>query len=630
MTHMTFKPMPFSAPLCALALSALAACGGSDDPIPAESAPQFAPIELNLAHVNDHHSQLEGFPGTTLTLDGTTTRVSLGGFARLTTVFRALESAGTPNLLKIHAGDAVTGTLYYTFFKGAADAQMMNTICFDAFALGNHEFDDGDAQTAAFLDALWTPACQTPILAANVQPALGTPLAPLTATDYIRPYTVRTFDGVKVALIGIDIAGKTTNSSRPLATTVFANEINTAQAVIDQLKTEGIRHFVLVTHQGYANDLAMAAALTDVDAIIGGDSHTLLGDFSAYGLSSSGTYPTVVTNADGDTVCVGQAWEYGKAVGLMNIRFDASGKVASCGGQASLVIGDDFARDNGNGSFVALDAAARTALATQLAADPALKVTTPDAGAATLLTSYTTQVAAEKAKPIGTATEALCLVRVPGETTNRSAGTAGCENANTLARGSDAAQAVAQAFLAGSRRADMALQNAGGVRIPLPAGTLTMDTAFTLLPFTNVIVELDITGAEIVAALEDAVANHLDNGQSTGSHPYAAGLRWDLDMSKAKGERFGNVQVQDRNTGVWRAIDPSATYVLATNDFIASGRDGYTTLGTVFTSGRVVNTYLLYTQTFADWVSTLGSIGRPARDAYAHQTVVTASGLVLP
>jgi 5'-nucleotidase len=50
-----------------------------------------------------------------------------------------------------------------------------------------------------------------------------------------------TFDAVKVALVGIDIAGKTSNSSRPLASTVFAKEISTAQAMIDQLMVEGIR-----------------------------------------------------------------------------------------------------------------------------------------------------------------------------------------------------------------------------------------------------------------------------------------------------------------------------------------------------------------------------------------------------
>lgn len=611
--------------MLALALP-LAAC---DDSEPVDPAPRFTALELNIAHINDHHSQLEAFAATELVLDGVATQVDLGGFARLTTLFQQAE-ATQKNLLKIHAGDAVSGTLYYTFYKGAADARMMNTICFDAFELGNHEFDDGDAVLRDFLDTLLTGTCQTPVLAANVVPAVGTPLAPRSPTDYLRPYTLKTVDGVQVALIGIDIRGKTVNSSRPLDTTVFNDEVATAQAVIDQLKAQGIRHFVLVTHQGYEADQAMARLLTDVDVIIGGDSHTLLGDFSAHGLSSSGAYPTVTTNKDGQPVCIGQAWEYSKAFGLMNVKFDTTGAVQSCGGQASLVIGDNYKRKDSAGTWTALAATDATALTTRLASVPSVRVTAPDANAAALLKGYTDQIALEKAKVIGTATESLCLVRVPGETTNRSAGTAGCEAANTLARGSDAAQAVAQAFLSASKRAHFALQNAGGVRVPIAAGALTMNTAFTVLPFTNVIVELELTGTELLAALEDGIANHRDNGQSTGSHPYAAGLRWDLDLSQPKGSRLSNVQVKDRSTGAWSALVPSQTYVLATNDFVAAGKDGYTTLGTVSASGRMVNTYLLYTQTFADWVTASGSIARPARADYSHQRVVTAAGVTLP
>jgi 5'-nucleotidase/UDP-sugar diphosphatase len=162
------------------------------------------------------------------------------------------------------------------------------------------------------------------------------------------------------------------------------------------------------------------------------------------------------------------------------------------------------------------------------------------------------------------------------------------------------------------------------------AGTLSMNTAFTVLPYSNVLVELDLTGAEVLAALEDGVANHLDRGQSNGSHPYAAGLRWDLDMSQPAGRRFSNVQVRDRATGAWAALDPKRTYVLVTNDFVAAGRDGYATLGPIFAAGRYVNTYLLYTQTFVDYLSASGSLSRPARGDYAHQTVVTRGGVTLP
>jgi 5'-nucleotidase len=199
-----------------------------------------------------------------------------------------------------------------------------------------------------------------------------------------------------------------------------------------------------------------------------------------------------------------------------------------------------------------------------------------------------------------------------------------------LARGSDAAQVVAEAFLFAAKRADFALQNAGGVRVPVAAGGLSMNTAFTLLPFTNVLVEMELSGTEVVAALEDATANHLDLAQSNGSHPYAAGLRWNLDMSKAKGQRFSNVQVRNKTTGAWSAIDPTKTYVLVTNDFIASGKDGYTALGNAYNAGRYVNTYLLYTQSFVDYVLAKTTVARPARSGYSHQSVVTKAGVTLP
>lgn len=620
---MTLLHRTFPSALISLLMAAtLSACGGSD-PVPA-AEPSFAAVSVTLAHVNDHHSQLDAFANTELVLGGVATQVDLGGFPRVTTAFQ--RYANRSDVIKLHAGDAITGSLYYTLFKGEADAAMMNSVCFDAFALGNHEFDDGDAGLKKFLDFLRSGSCQTPVLAANVKPQAGTPLA----SGYLQPYTLKTVNGVKIAVIGIDIKGKTTNSSRPLNTTVFEDEATAAQRTIDELKAQGIRHIVLLTHQGYEADKALAAQLTDVDAIVGGDSHSLLGDFTALGLSSSGEYPTRVTNKDGKLVCVVQAWEYSKALGELNLNFNTQGEVDSCTGQASLLVGSSFKRKDGTGTFVAVDDATRLQIIQSLASVPTVRVVEPETVAALTLAGFSSQVTAKKAETIGTATEALCLVRVPGESTNRSAGTAGCETTNTLARGSDAAQVVAEAFLAGSLAADVAIQNAGGVRIPVPAGTLSMNTAFTLLPFTNVLVELPMTGQQIVNVLEDAVSNHLDSAQSNGSHPYAAALRWDLDMSKAKGSRFSNVQVRNRATGVWSAIEPARTYTVATNDFIASGKDGYTTFGTVYATGNYVNNYLLYTQTFVDYVLAQGSISRPAAANYAHQKVTTVGGTVLP
>jgi 5'-nucleotidase/UDP-sugar diphosphatase len=125
--------------------------------------------ELNIAHINDHHSNMRPFPAK-LTIDGQPVRVSLGGFARLVTAIHELEQS-EPNLLKIHAGDAITGMPYYNFFKGESDTRFMNEACFDAFVFDNHEFDLSDAGLQTFLDYLQaSPDCDTSVLSANVHP----------------------------------------------------------------------------------------------------------------------------------------------------------------------------------------------------------------------------------------------------------------------------------------------------------------------------------------------------------------------------------------------------------------------------------------------------------------------------
>ncbi len=138
-------------------------------------------------------------------------------------------------------------------------------------------------------------------------------------------------------------------------------------------------------------------------------------------MPSSGPYPTVVKNKSGEPVCIGQAWEYSKAFGLMNVKFDAQGRVSQCGGQAALVIGDRFRRKDSRGAWQPLPADAVEALKARLAADPAVRVVAPDPAAAQTLAGFAGQVATEKARLIGAASEPLCLVRVPGEPANPSA-----------------------------------------------------------------------------------------------------------------------------------------------------------------------------------------------------------------
>jgi 5'-nucleotidase len=74
------------------------------------------------------------------------------------------------------------------------------------------------------------------------------------------------------------------------------------------------------------------------------------------------------------------------------------------------------------------------------------------------------------------------------------------------------------------------------------------------------------------------------------------------------------------------ALQAKRNYVLVTNDFIAEGKDGYSTLGAVSASGRTVNTYLLYTQIFSDHLKASSPWALPSRADYSHQKVITAAG----
>ena len=572
--------------------------------------------QITVLHINDHHSHLKPDKRMSLMLDGKSTRVRSGGMPAVVAKIKELE-ADNKNVIKLHAGDAISGSLFFTIFKGEADAALMNEICFDAFALGNHEFNDGDKGVAKFIDFLKSEKCNTPVLAANIKPEVGvSALTPNSETDYIQPYTIIERGGIKVGIIGIDIVRKTVMSSSPDETTIFLDEAETAQKMVDELKQSGIKHIIILAHYGYNNELELAKKIDGVDLIIGGDSHTLLGDFDKLGLNAAGPYPTIVKGISGKLVCVATAWQYSQIVGELTISFNEDGEVQSCKGIPHLMLADSFKRKNSDGDRVEIEGVERDAVYLQINADPKLSIVQEDASAALLLESFNIKVEEMLSIKVGEVKENLCLVRIPGDNRSKI-----CSPEQTASRGSDISMVVAHAFREMAKASDIAIQNGGGVRMDIAKGDFTMGDAYKLLPFANTLVELDMTGAEIKAVLEEALDYALQPDGSDGAYPYAAGLRWHVDTSKPVGSRLSNMEFKGRNDSSWSALDSSSTYRIVTNNYIASGRDGYLSFKTVKNDGRYTDTYLDYAQSFVDYVLERGSIGKLPDSEYSTQSI---------
>jgi 5''-nucleotidase/2'',3''-cyclic phosphodiesterase and related esterases len=433
-----------------------------------------ADTKLTLLHINDHHSHLTeasagyvniygaDIPASVRANNGGTNeiRAYYGGYPRLVTAFQELEVAARHSgrdVLKLHAGDAITGTTYFTLFEGAADAKLMTHVCFDAFTLGNHEFDKGDTGLARFLRAISneteassTCAVRPAILGANIVPRIGSPIfgEDVPAIEHSRVFNLS--NGEKVGVIGITIARKTMESSQPDPGTILLDERETAQAEIAALTAIGVNKIVLLTHIGYPNDQQWIAQLPGVDVVIGGDSHSLLGDEETRimsGFAPLGDYATIIEKPDGTKTCVVQAWDYAKLIGNLNIDFDGDGNVIACHGSPIFPLNPD--------KVTVRDANPRYDLSAADAAEVMQSLTTRTAGqalefmenvdAASDLAFYTAKVN-ELANTVVTTVPARISLEAGGYE-------------------SGACDLVAQGFLLNPlSSADIAIQNRGGCR----------------------------------------------------------------------------------------------------------------------------------------------------------------------
>ncbi len=144
---------------------------------------------------------------------------------------------------------------------------------------------------------------------------------------------------------------------------------------------------------------------------------------------------------------------------------------------------------------------------------------------------------------------------------------------------------------------DFAFTNSGGLREDIDSGTITFGEVFEAIPFDNTLVKATVTGEELKKVLEEGVGPGTKYCGATLLHGIiqVSGLKFNWDSSQPLYSRVSNIRYYD-DTPV--DLSATATYVIAVNDFMASGGDDYPTLPTV----PQENSYELVRDIVVDWV----------------------------
>jgi 2',3'-cyclic-nucleotide 2'-phosphodiesterase (5'-nucleotidase family) len=168
----------------------------------------------------------------------------------------------------------------------------------------------------------------------------------------------------------------------------------------------------------------------------------------------------------------------------------------------------------------------------------------------------------------------ICLEWAPGSGTSEV-----CSLTETNTKGGGACDLVAWALLDQNLRAQMAILKAGDCGSDLPSGSFTESDASALLPGNPTLVTMKVTGAHVVALLEEAVnATLQEEGARADAYPYAAALRFNVNAIASLGNRISSVQVFNIYNR-WVQLERDGTYTILTTTELATGEDpAYQTL----------------------------------------------------
>lgn len=548
-----------------LGAGVVTACGGSSSD----------PFTLRVIGLNDYHGNLES-PGTygANTTVLAANRPAVGGADILAAHVAKLKKEAAYSVV-VGAGDLIGATpLVSSLFFDEPSVETLNRIGLEFSSVGNHEFDKGSTellrlqnggckQTAGATDP---NSCKgaivgTPVpfegakfkwLSANVVSSTsGKPLLPA--------YGVKEVNGVKVAFIGMTLQA-TPGIVTPtgVAGLEFREEAATVNALIPELRAAGIESIVVLVHQGgfqtgtlsdingcegqlAGSEIASIVSRLDdaVDLVISGHTHA--------------AYNCQLANARGRKIPVTSTPAFGRVLTTVDLTIHP-----------------------GTGDVTA--ASANNVL-TRRGADAGVVA---DVTVAKIVDGYKALVSPIANQVLGRISAALSNARSDG------------------ACNMPAGELIADSQLQATRPAHfggavLAFMNGGGVRSPgftyassaagEGDGNVTYGEAFTVQPFGNSLVTMTLTTADIKDFLEEQFAGCKGQGAATTRIALpSAGFKYTWDGAQACGARISNVSLRDGSTtevlvdaaGVVQ--NPTKTYRVTVNNFMADGGDGYSTL----------------------------------------------------
>ena len=517
---------------------------------------------ISLLAINDFHGNIAP-PGIAVPVpdaaDPAGVRVSAGGAAYLSTLVRQQKALNPGNTLVVGAGDLMGATpLVSGLFHDEPTVEVLNQIGLDISSVGNHEFDKGTAELMRLQNGGCYPrsadgssgvvggdtcmnqgrfeGARYQYLAANViVKASGKPVLPA--------YAVRDIEGIRIGFIGLTLRG-TPAMVIPsgIAGLEFRDEVRTINALVPELKAQGVSVFVVLIHQG-----GQTTARTALDKSCPGFSGDIVDiadrlDPAVQVVISGHTHQEYVcTRPDGRLIT--QSGFYGRLLTRIDLKVDrASGAVLS---------------KDANNLVVVNDQPIKVAVGNSPPLPAGYSALAPDPQIAAIVRRYGDLTATVADLPIGRIAGPLDRQQTPG-------------GESTLGA------LISDAFLAGASRtvddaapAQIAFTNPGGVRADLSSSlSVSYGQLFSVMPFNNALVSMDLTGAQLLQLLEQQW-----QGRATRSLVLhvSQGFSYSWDAARPQGQRVlpGSAMLNGE------PIRADAIYRIATNSFLAEGGDGF-------------------------------------------------------